>query len=177
MRVNSDMPRLLRAFAVVSLLLLGGCEPAAEAPAVVTAVPFHEGDECHVCGMAITDFPGPKGQAIERGEVRKFCSVAEMLGWWLQPENQAQSVSLYVHDMTQGDWAAPDDAHLIDAREAYFVPVPSLPGAMGQPLATFASEDAAQAMAKAHQSKVLRLDQLDMATLQQPAAAGQHHHH
>lgn len=169
--------RLASALALVSLLLLGGCDPAAEAPETVAPVPFHETDECHVCGMVITDFPGPKGQALESGQVRKFCSVAEMLGWWLQPENQAQNARLYVHDMSQGEWNAPDDARLIDAREAYFVPVSGLAGAMGRPLATFATEEAAQAMAKTHNSKVMRLEQMDLATLQEPNPAGAGHQH
>src|SRR5690606_6143545 len=62
-------------------------------------VAFHDSDECHVCGMVITRFPGPKGQVVEQTETRKFCSTAEMLGWWLQPENQHLRAELYVHDM------------------------------------------------------------------------------
>lgn len=180
MHLNSAAALSRAATALASVLalslLLGGCEPGESAPEVVSPVAFHADDECHVCGMAITEFPGPKGQAIEPGAVRKFCSVAEMLGWWLQPENQAQNARLFVHDMTQSEWAAPDDARLIDAREAYFVPVADLPGAMGRTLATFASAEAAQAMASRHGSQVLRLEQLDLGLLQQPAG-GAHHHH
>ena len=131
MHLNFAAPlsRAATALALASTLLLGGCEPDNKAAETLTPVTFHADDECHVCGMAILEFPGPKGQAVESGAVRKFCSVAEMLGWWLQPENQAQNAQLFVHDMADRDWAKPDDARLIDARDAYFVPVPSLPGA------------------------------------------------
>ena len=181
MQLTFALPGLRTATALImaSSLLLGGCGPDEKMPEPLGPTAFHADDECHVCGMAILDFPGPKGQAVEAGRVRKFCSVAEMLGWWLQPENQAQKARLFVHDMAEADWAAPDDARLIDAREAFFVPVPRLPGAMGQPLATFASEEAARSMAMAHRSQVLRLEQLDLGMLQQQqdSAAGQHHHH
>ena len=48
--------------------------------------------------------PGPKGQAVEKGGVKKFCSTAEMLGWWLQPENRLLDAKLYVHDMGRSVW-------------------------------------------------------------------------
>src|SRR5690606_37571920 len=73
-------------FIVTLMLLLGGCGEAEKAVSL-EPVALHGDDECHVCGMVIADFPGPKGQAVEKAGVRKFCSTAEMLGWWLQPEN------------------------------------------------------------------------------------------
>src|SRR3546814_4849150 len=82
--------------------------------ATEAALAFHPSDECHVCGMVITDFPGPKGAAATASGVKKFCSPAEMLGWWLQPENHRADVQLYVHDMGRSHWNIPDDAHLID---------------------------------------------------------------
>ncbi len=139
-------------------------------------VAFHDDDECHVCGMVISEFEGPKGQSIGSEKVRKFCSVAEMLGWWLQPENRTGDMSLYVHDMGKSEWNAPDDAHLIDATKAFYVVGIPLKSAMGASLATFADEEAAQALAEEHGGRVVRLDQINQELLAQ-AASAQHGHH
>src|SRR5690554_7359072 len=71
--------------------------------------------------MVVMDFPGPKGQAVARDGVRKFCSTAEMLSWWLQPENRILQLRLYVHDMGRSHWDQPDDAYLVDATQAWYV--------------------------------------------------------
>lgn len=138
-------------------------------------VAFHRSDECHVCGMVISDFPGPKGQAVSNTETKKFCSAAEMLGWWLQPENQTSGAKLYVHDMGRSDWAAPDDSHLIDATQAFYVvdlANSGLRGAMGAVLASFADEQAARQLAAIHGARVLRFAEIDQSLLQQAAAMG-----
>lgn len=138
-------------------------------------VAFHGDDTCHVCGMAILDFPGPKGQAVERNDVKKFCSTAELLSWHLQPENRILQARLYVHDMAQSEWDAPDDDHLVDATTAFYVTGIPLQGAMGASFATFADESSAQALADEHGGRVLRFDEIDQELLQQ-AASTQHGH-
>jgi copper chaperone NosL len=118
--------------------------------------------------MAINQFPGPKGQVVARDGVKKFCSTAEMLGWWLQPENRHDDAKLYVHDMGRSQWDAPDDKHLIDARTAYYVIGTWLKGAMGVVLASFADEATAQKIAADTGGRLLRFEQIDLALLQQP---------
>jgi len=46
---------------------LAGCGEKEEVQQSLEPVAFHDTDECHVCGMIISDFPGPKGQAVEKG--------------------------------------------------------------------------------------------------------------
>ncbi|WP_028614797.1 nitrous oxide reductase accessory protein NosL [Halopseudomonas pelagia] len=164
----------LVAITLMSLGLLA-CGKEQETQVVREPVAFHPDDECHVCGMAITEFDGPKGQSVGNAGVRKFCSTAEMLGWWLQPENRISDVSLFVHDMGQSEWSAPDDAHLIDATTAYYVTGISLKSAMGASLASFKDEAAAQALADEHGGRVLRFEDIDQELLQQ-AASSQHGH-
>ncbi|WP_253264449.1 nitrous oxide reductase accessory protein NosL [Aeromonas media] len=48
------------------LLALAGCNDVDSNPHVYDPVAFHSGDECHICGMAITGFPGPKGEAVAK---------------------------------------------------------------------------------------------------------------
>ena len=170
-------------FALLLVMSIGGCSDAEEASAELEPVAFHSGDTCHVCGMVIGEFPGPKGQAISTGRPLKFCSVAEMIGWWLQPENQKRHLRLYVHDMARTDWNAPEDAHLIDAREAWYVAGTGRRGAMGAVLASYADEDAARKLAEQEGGQVLRFDEINQAWLLRAsgsglkpgAAAGSHH--
>jgi copper chaperone NosL len=161
-------------------LVLVACNEPEEPQQSLGPVAFHPGDECHVCGMIISDFPGPKAEAVDKSAVKKFCSVAEMLGWWLQPENRIGTAKLYVHDMGRGEWAKPDDSHLIDATSAFYVvglADSGLKGAMGAVLASFADEQAARQLAAIHGARVLRFDEIDQDVLQQAAAkqpAGMH---
>ncbi len=160
---------------LLGLLLVACNEPEVEQQSLAP-VAFHNSDECHVCGMIITDFPGPKGQALDNAAVKKFCSAAEMLGWWLQPENRIGDAKLYVHDMGRSDWAKPDDSQLIDATQAFYVVGlgdSGLKGAMGAVLASFSDEQAARKLAAIHGARVLRFEKIDQAVLQQ-AAATQH---
>lgn len=162
----------------VALLSLGlaACGNQEEVVKQHDPVAFHPDDECHVCGMMVEEHSGPKGQAVGDKQVHKFCSVAEMFGWYLQPENQHQNFTLYVHDMQHGSWEAPSNEHLIDAREAYYVQAENLKGAMGMPLATFADPHVAEQFAVEQGGKVLRFAEIDQALLQS-AAGDMHGHH
>lgn len=165
-------PSLARTlFALLLALGLAACGGSDGPAAPLAPVAFHAGDECHVCGMVIADFPGPKGEAVAGDGVKKFCSVAEMIGWWLQPENRGRELKLYVHDMGHGPWERPDDAHLIDATSAYYVVGIPLEGAMGAVLASFAEQEAAQRLAAQYGGRVLRFAEIDQALLQEAAAA------
>ena len=155
---------------VLVCLALVACDKATSPPAVEASLAFHPSDECHVCGMVINDFPGPKGAAVGAGDVKKFCSPAEMLGWWLQPENHRADVKLYVHDMGRSQWSTPDDAHLIDARTAYFVIGSGLKGAMGVVLASFSDPQAAEKLARDTGGRVLRLEDINQEVLGQATA-------
>src|SRR5690606_38262471 len=92
------------------LLGLAGCGDREEAEVSLDPVAFHSEDECHVCGMVVMAVSGPKGQAVARDGVRKFCSTADMLSWRLQPENRILQLRLSVHDMGRSNWHQPDDA-------------------------------------------------------------------
>lgn len=127
-------------------------------------VHIESGDECHVCGMVITNFPGPKGEAITEKDqhVRKFCSTRDMFAWMLQPENVDRDHTLYVHDMAQTDWQSPDDIALIDAREAFYVVGSERTGAMGPTLASFATESSAHEFKKEYGGQVLKYSEITL---------------
>ncbi|WP_191488278.1 nitrous oxide reductase accessory protein NosL [Pseudomonas sp. FEN] len=155
---------------LITCLGLAACNKSAAEKQTLTPVAFHKSDECHVCGMVIADFPGPKGEVVEKGKVRKFCSTAEMLGWWLQPENHLAETKLYVHDMGKSAWEKPDDHYLIDATKAYYVVGTKLKGSMGVVLASFSDEAVARKLASEQGGRVLRFEDIDLALLQQAPA-------
>ena len=155
---------LIMAFAV-ALAACSGSEETAQAKP--EPIHFESGDECHVCGMVITRFPGPKGESISGKEqqVRKFCSTKDMFSWVLQPENVNRDHVLYVHDMAETEWDQPDDAALIDAREAFYVVGSERTGAMGPTLASFAEESAAEAFASEFGGEVVAFADVTMEHL------------
>lgn len=161
---------------LMACLWLTGCDKPVEASNSLAPVAFHSSDECHVCGMIIGEFPGPKGEVVEHSGVKKFCSTAEMIGWWLQPENQHSGAKLYVHDMGRVAWDKPDDAQLIDARDAFYVVGTKLKGAMGVVLASFSSKHMADKLAEEQGGRVLRFSEIDQSVLQQPGMAGHSMH-
>lgn len=135
--------RLLQYLSIIlfSILILS-CSERNEDKPVKAPINFQSGDECHLCGMLILKFSGPKAQAYRthNSNVKKFCSTLDMFAWYLQPENKPNISEIYVHDMTQNDWDAPDDTRLIDARTAFFVIGSSKKGSMGNTLASFKRE-------------------------------------
>ncbi|MBK1873714.1 nitrous oxide reductase accessory protein NosL [Marinobacter sp. 1-3A] len=159
-------------------LLLVGCSGEAD-KVVEKPAPVHieSGDECHVCGMAITRFPGPKGEVITEKEqaVHKFCSTRDMFAWVLQPENVMRKHTLYVHDMSQTEWASPDDTALIDAREAVYVIGSERKGAMGQTMASFSTEAAAHDFMKEYGGELLRYDAITLEHLNTEMPMGDMH--
>ena len=161
--------KALSAVVVFAALLAGCSESEEQATEKPDPVHFESGDECHVCGMIITSFDGPKGQAITAREqtTRKFCSTRDMFSWALQPENAKRGHTLYVHDMAQTSWESPDDAALIDAREAFFVVGAERKGAMGPTLASFASESSAVEFANEFGGEVVGFDDVTMDHLTQ----------
>jgi len=160
---------------LASTLLLSACNNEDKtAEAVNQAVAIESGDECHVCGMIITRFPGPKGESFSRYDkkVRKYCSTRDLFAFVLEPENSASVSDIYVHDMAVTPWDHPDDKTLIDAKKAYYVINHSLKGAMGATLASFKQQADAEAFAKKYQGSVIRFEQVDMPLLQSLKVAG-----
>ena len=127
-------------FFLVSSFLFS-CGEQNTTKSVRAPISFQSGEECHVCGMTILRFQGPKGQAFDKRSkhVRKFCSTIDLFSWYLQPENKSNVKEIYVHDMAQADWASPNDAKLIDARTAFYVIGSNKKGSMGKTIASFAS--------------------------------------
>ncbi len=161
---------VLRQIMLLALLVLGlaGCERQADVAATSHELqPIVAGDECHVCGMEILDFPGPKAQAFihNRSTPLKFCSTVDLFSWLLQPETAAVLAAVYVHDMADNDWEHPDDKRYVDARTAWYVVSHEQRGAMGPTLVSFADKAAAAQYAGQHGGQPLAYTDVTLATL------------
>jgi copper chaperone NosL len=139
-------------------------EDSPQALAAQQAAAIESGDECHLCGMIISNFAGPKGQLFERGQPRnlKFCSTRDMFAYLLDPEHRHNIQSVFVHDMAVTPWDHPDDQTYIDARQAWYVVGSNRKGAMGPTLASFSDKQAAKAFAATYQGQLYRFEQLNL---------------
>lgn len=155
----------LRRLCLVAALALAGCGDGPSADPDPVAIGRH--DECHVCGMIIERFPGPKGEVFAEGRTRpvKFCSTRDLFAYLLQPEAQTTTRAVYVHDMAGAAWAHPPDAALVDAREAWYVAGHPLRGAMGPTLASFARRAEAAAFAERRGGRVLAFDDVSLEVI------------
>lgn len=90
-------------FVTLIAMILFGCGESEQQQMVKQAQAIEAADECHVCGMVIKNYPGPKGQAYQKGEENtvRFCSTRDMFSYLLQPENQRQIEQIFVHDMSK----------------------------------------------------------------------------
>ena len=124
-------------------------------------------DSCHVCGMSVARFPGPKAQAFvsHREHSFKFCSTQDLFSWLLQPETAAIVQDVYVHDMGVTDWQTPADDAFVDATSAWYVSGHDQRGAMGPTLASFSERAAADAFSSRHGGRVLTFGEINLDLL------------
>jgi copper chaperone NosL len=156
-----------------SASLLFSCSKSEESAQILhQAVAIESADECHLCGMLISNFSGPKGELFRKGiteadgdSVKKFCSTRDMFSFYLDPENKRNVTTMLVHDMSKSPWETPNDAYFIDARNAWFVAGSNKTGAMGETLASFSQQVDAQTFANEFGGKVINFSQVDLSVL------------
>nr|WP_298413785.1 nitrous oxide reductase accessory protein NosL [uncultured Halomonas sp.] len=158
---------LVLLLAILLGFVLTGCSEESEKTALASPQPITDGDACHVCGMTITNFPGPKGQAFMKNdpEALKFCSTMDLFAFLKQPENETQISHAYVHDIGKTTWEAPADDAYIRAVDAWYVIGHDQPGAMGHTLASFAEQDQAKKFSDEHGGEIIRFADVDLELL------------
>lgn len=154
---------------IVSFSLLGCGETADELQLAQHAMAIERSDECHLCGMIINGFPGPKGQLYERNNEQNmtFCSTRDMFSYLLDPEHQHAIQTVYVHDMAASLWDTPNDEFFINARTAWYVAGHSRKGAMGPTLASFSNKEVADTFAKQYGGEIYQFEEITQDLLQQ----------
>ncbi len=114
------------------------------------------GTACHLDGMLLGEYPGPKAQihVAGRREPMFFCDTTELFNTVLAGEQALKIESIYVQDMGRAEWEKPQ-GHWIDARQGFYVLGSKRHGSMGPTIASFAMEADAQRHAKDYGGKVL----------------------
>ncbi len=146
---------------------LTACDKTSKETLPQLAEDIPNGAECHLCGMAIDRFSGPKGQAFGHGQAHsvKFCSTIDLFSWALQPENKAKISKMYVHNMDQDHWDDPQNNPFIDAKTAWYVWGHHRKGAMGKTLGSFSNQATASDFAKKYGGKVYAYKELSLDLL------------
>ncbi|ABZ75132.1 NosL family protein [Shewanella halifaxensis HAW-EB4] len=149
------------------LPLMSACSDSSADATQYTAQAIHEHDRCHLCGMMITKYPGPKGQVHlkEQSIVPKFCSTRDMFNFALQSENKRQIEALFVHDVAATDWEQPKDDAFTDATQAWYVYGSIKKAVMGPAVASFKNKADAVKFAQEFGGAVLPYEKIDIALL------------
>ncbi len=136
---------------------------------VLQVAEIEQSDSCHLCGMTIMNFEGPKGQLAEKNkqEITKFCSNRDMFSFYLQPENTHRIQEMYVHDMVKTPWESPGDEHFMKASDAWYVYGSNRKAAMGISLASFSDQKIAMTFIKEFGGNMYRFEEITLALLMQ----------
>ncbi|MGI2260463.1 nitrous oxide reductase accessory protein NosL [Shewanella sp. GXUN23E] len=153
--------------ALVLMPLLFACSDGTAQAKEAEPVALTEHDRCHICGMVIVNYPGPKGQLTlkDSDTIPKFCSSRDMFNFALQKENQRQISDLFVHDAGTTDWQNPSDSAFIDAKTAYYVYGTTRKAVMGPAVAPFSTLEAAEQFAREYGGRVLRFEDITLELL------------
>lgn len=165
--------KLLAPFVALAIVVtsLMSCSDKTEQQKILhKAVAMESSDECHLCGMLITRFGGPKGEIFRKelgDQVFKFCSTRDMFSYYLDPENKRNVAQMLVHDMSKMPWGSDsiDDKYFIDAKAAWYVAGSEKTGAMGKTLASFSQQKDALAFAKEFGGQVVSFKEINVDTL------------
>ena len=159
------MIKRLMLFALV--LVATACSDSTKVEIIQRAVKIESADECHLCGMIISNFPGPKGELYSKGQdqVHKFCSTRDLFAYYLQPENTHRVQQIFVHNMAITPWGKPEDNIFVDARKAYYVIEHGQQGAMGPTLASFEDVTEAQLFIEQYGGRVIGFSEVTLALL------------
>lgn len=152
------------------ILSLAGCGQGSDTASDCKPIVLADDRECALCGMTISNFPGPKGQAcLDDDKTLGFCSTNDLFSWAWQPDSKPRIRALFVHDLSRTGWKEPSDEEWMDAGDALYVVGHDREGAMGRSPAPFSKRGDAEAFASEHGGKVLAFDELDRDSLKSPS--------
>ena len=147
------------------LVGLAGCTQAdGNGAQALTPVEIDRSTSCELDGMLLADYPGPKAQVHFAGQDKPsfFCDTVELFNTLLAGEQVRAVKAIYVQDMGQADWNAPQ-GHWIDGKTAVYVVGGKRTGSMGPTIGSFAQEADAKKFAAEYGGKVLRFAEITPA--------------
>lgn len=151
---------------ITLLTLLTGCSESTQQNTVIQVAAIEASDECHLCGMIISRFPGPKGQIADQSQhIKKFCSTRDMFSYLLDPEHSHNIKNAWVHDMGKVPWQHPTNDYFIDAKSAWYVIGSSQMGVMGPTLASFSEPSTAKSFIAQFGGTLYRFEEITLNIL------------
>jgi copper chaperone NosL len=170
---------------LLGILLLAGlaaCEPAEEAKAPAPQELTREAIG-HYCNMIVADHLGPKAQIhlADREAPLWFSSARDAIAFTLLPEEPKNVTAIYVNDMGQASWDAPEADTWIDAKTAWYVLGSAKSGGMGAPEAVpFKDQAAAESFVAEHGGRVVAFSEIPsdyiLAAVETPMSGEGHDH-
>lgn len=160
------------------LVVLAGCQ---EQVSETLPPPIAMTEEAvgYFCQMNILEHPGPKAQIHLDGLPYPlfFSQVRDGIAYDRMPEQNYKIRVIYVTDMSKSaDWNNVGRENWIAATSAHFVVGSNMAGGMGSPeLVPFSNPDDAQKFAEQHGGQVVRLADIDDATVLDNAALNMSH--
>jgi copper chaperone NosL len=154
-------------FLFSTAILLAGCKDGKESAAALKPQEIGRHDRCHLCGMVILNYEGPKAQVYLKNvaEPVKFCSTRDAFTFALQPENQRRLQAFFVTDLSRTAWDKPTAESFMDAKSAYFVLGSRREGAMGSEAVPFSVQKDAEGFQKREGGKILRYGDITLNAL------------
>jgi copper chaperone NosL len=143
---------------------LAGCTKADGSAQALQPVEIDRSTSCELDGMLLADYPGPKAQVRYAGQDKPsfFCDTVELFAVLLAGEQVRAMQAVYVQDMGQADWNAPQ-GHWTDAKTAVYVVGGKRHGSMGPTIGSFAQEADATRFAAEYGGKVVRFAEITPA--------------
>ena len=150
--------------ALTGITGLTGCTQADTSAQSLKPVEIDRTTSCELDGMLLADYPGPKAQVHFAGQSKPsfFCDTVELFSTLLAGEQVRAAQAVYVQDMGQADWNAPQ-GHWIDGKPAIYVVGGKRHGSMGPTIGSFAQEADAKKFAAEYGGKVLRFAEIQPA--------------
>ena len=166
------MNRSRHAASLILAVLLSACaQPAGALDPLEPTADTH----CQLDGMALADYPGPKGQIrYADGDTAYFCDTLELLSIVISPEQVRAMAGAYTQDMAKADWDSPH-GHWIDVTKAFYVRGSRRNGSMGPTLASFAQRADAETFAHQYGGQVVAFAQITPEMVRLDGAAGGDH--
>ncbi len=158
--------------ALVLPLALSACNEEAVQSALPAPRHLTEDAAGYYCQMVVLDHAGPKAQLFLSGmpEPLWFSQVRDGLAYLKSPERDGDPLVLYVNDMGKARaWNDPGADNWIDAAKAYYVIGSDARGGMGAPeTVPFGDRQSAEAFARDHGGKIMRLEEIPAETVLSP---------
>ena len=144
--------------------LVGCTQTDGSSTQALAPVEIDRSTSCELDGMLLSDYPGPKAQVHFAGQDKPafFCDTVELFSTLLAGEQVRAVKAVYVQDMGQADWDAPQ-GHWIDGKAAVYVVGGKRTGSMGPTIGSFAQEADAKKFAAEYGGKVLRFSEITPA--------------